>query len=208
MRACRKTRRQFPQTIRATNATRADNKRRQRFNCKTPAATLNTFANDPTAQGQTQPLQTIPPAWTIPVSLPATDCTDRQRPLAWTVSAVAIRANWATFPRFPPDICGRTRPRAPALLRARLHIYTRMYEFLHIRNENYIPYSTCTRKALILLAFKARALCNRRKKVFTLGKSARKALIFLRLRALHNQPIYAFLTIYHYINSNLCGSRL
>lgn len=57
--------------------------------------------------------------------------------------------------------------RAPALLRTCLHIYARMYEFLHIRNENYIPYSTNARKALILPGFKACILYTRRKKVFT-----------------------------------------
>ena len=97
---------------------------------------------------------------------------------------------------------------APEFLRACLHKYARLYEFLHIRNENYIPYSTNARKALILLDFKTRALCIRQQKVFTLENRARKALIFLRLRALHNQPICAFLTIYHYINSNLCGNML
>lgn len=98
--------------------------------------------------------------------------------------------------------------RAPAFLRACLHKYARLYEFLHIRNENYIPYSTNARKALISLAFKACTLCIRRQKVFTLENRARKALIFLRLRALHNQPICAKMTIYQYINSNLCGSML
>lgn len=95
MRACRTTRRQFPQTIHTTNATRADNKRCQRFNCKTPASALDTFADDPTTQGQPQSLQ-------------------QSRRLG-QISA-AIRANWATFPAFPPDICGRSAPaRAGAL---------------------------------------------------------------------------------------------
>lgn len=98
--------------------------------------------------------------------------------------------------------------RAPALLRACLHIYARMYEFLHIRNENYIPYSTCTRKPLILPGFKARDLCTRRQKLFTLGNRARNPLILPGLRTLHKQPIFAFLTIYRYINSNLCRSML
>ena len=78
--------------------------------------------------------------------------------------------------------------RAPALLHARLHIYARMYEYLHIRNENYIPYTTKAPKPLILPGFKALVLCIRRQKVFTLENSARKPLIYLHLRALHNQP--------------------
>lgn len=181
-------RRQFPQTIHATNATPADNKRRQRFNHDRPAAALDTFANDPTTQGQTQRLQQIrPPGSYQPPQLAPTG----QR-----------------FPAFPPDICGRSRPRVPSLLHARLHNYARLYEFLHISNENYIPYPTCARKPLILPGFKACTLCIRRQKVFTLDNRARKALILLHFRALHNQPICAKITIYHYINSNLCGNML
>ena len=106
------------------------NQRRQRFNHETPAAALGTLADDLETQGQPQPLQTIPPAWTIPARFPAMDCTDCQRPPAsraqfrqtrrsscnappaWAVSVAAIRANWATFPCFSAGYLRTIRPSA------------------------------------------------------------------------------------------------
>ena len=108
----------------------ACNQRRQRFNHETPAAALGTLADDLETQGQPQPLQTIPPAWTIPARFPAMDCTDCQRPPAsraqfrqtrrsscnappaWAVSVAAIRANWATFPRFSAGYLRTIQPQA------------------------------------------------------------------------------------------------
>ena len=191
-----------------TNATRAYNKRRQRFNCKTPAAALTHSPTIRRRQARRNHYRQFRQPGPFRPVFPQRIAQTVNDPPAWTVSAAAIRDNWATFPAFPPDICGRSRPRAPALLRACLHKYARLYEFLHICNENYIPYSTNARKALILLAFKACTLCIRRQKVFTLVKCARKALILLHLRTLHKQPICAKMTIYQYINFNLCGSML
>ena len=67
------------------------------------------------------------------------------------------------FPAFRRIFADDPPQCAPEFLRACLHKYARLYEFLHNRNEIYIPYSTCARKALILPAFKTCTLCIRRK---------------------------------------------
>ena len=56
-------------------------------------------------------------------------------------------------------------------------------------------------ESLDFAGFQGTRFMHSPKKVFTLENRARKPLIFLRLRVLHNQPICAFLTIYQYINS-------
>ena len=74
------------------------NQRRQRFNHETPAAALGTLADDLETQGQPQPLQTIPPAWTIPARFPAMDCTDCQRPPASRTQGRQTRRNSCNDP--------------------------------------------------------------------------------------------------------------
>lgn len=75
----------------------------------TPAAALDNSADGPETQGQPQPLQTIPPAW--------------------TVSAAAIRANWATFSRFSAGYLRTIRPSARRNSRALACIF--IHKLMH-----------------------------------------------------------------------------
>lgn len=149
------------------HSTSTCNQRRQRFNCEPPPLLLTT---PPTIQSRKASrnhcrqfrhpglFRPAFPQWIAP--------TVNERPPA-EHEAARLAAALATIrppePNQPPPFAptGQRFPafrrifaddppqRAPALLRACLHIYARMHEFLHIRNENYIPYSTNARKALI-----------------------------------------------------------
>lgn len=103
----------------------------------------------------------------------------------------------------------RTIPAARGGTLARLLAYLCTNEciFAYSQRKLYTIFDMCP-ESLDFTGFQGLHFMHSPKKVFTLENRTRKALIFLHLRALHNQPICAKTTIYHYINSNLCGSMV